>query len=45
MGLRAVDTANQRRDYFEAGVGEVLAAVYQEDLGLARGPSPTDDVH
>jgi diketogulonate reductase-like aldo/keto reductase len=29
LGFRAVDTANQRRHYFEAGVGEGLAAAYQ----------------
>jgi diketogulonate reductase-like aldo/keto reductase len=28
MGFRAIDTANQRKHYFEAGVGEALAAVY-----------------
>jgi diketogulonate reductase-like aldo/keto reductase len=28
MGFRAIDTANQRRHYFEAGVGEGLAAAY-----------------
>lgn len=28
-GFRGVDTANQRRHYFEAGVGEGLAAVYE----------------
>src|SRR2546430_11649342 len=28
-GFRAIDTANQRRHYFEAGVGEGLAAVYR----------------
>jgi diketogulonate reductase-like aldo/keto reductase len=28
MGFRGIDTANQRRHYFEAGVGEGLAAVY-----------------
>ncbi|HTW58140.1 MAG TPA: aldo/keto reductase [Terriglobales bacterium] len=28
-GFRAIDTANQRRHYFEAGVGEGLAAAYQ----------------
>jgi diketogulonate reductase-like aldo/keto reductase len=27
-GFRGIDTANQRRHYFEAGVGEALAAVY-----------------
>ena len=30
QGFRAVDTANQRRHYFEAGVGEALAAAYSE---------------
>jgi diketogulonate reductase-like aldo/keto reductase len=29
MGFRGIDTANQRRHYFEAGVGEALAAVYR----------------
>jgi diketogulonate reductase-like aldo/keto reductase len=39
-GFRAIDTANQRRHYFEAGVGEGLAAAYRaaivtrEDLFL-----------
>lgn len=28
-GFRAIDTANQRRHYLEAGVGEGLAAVYR----------------
>src|SRR5450432_1103509 len=28
MGFRAIDTANQRKHYFEAGVGEGLAACY-----------------
>src|SRR3954454_4518499 len=28
-GFRGIDTANQRRHYFEAGVGEALAAVYR----------------
>src|ERR1700689_518794 len=27
-GFRAIDTANQRRHYFQAGVGEGLAAAY-----------------
>ena len=31
-GFRAVDTANQRRHYFEAGVGEGLAAAYRSGL-------------
>jgi len=29
MGFRGVDTANQRRHYFEAGVGQGLAASYR----------------
>ncbi len=29
MGFRGIDTANQRRHYFEAGVGEALAAAYR----------------
>jgi diketogulonate reductase-like aldo/keto reductase len=29
QGFRAVDTANQRRHYYEAGVGEGLAAAYR----------------
>jgi diketogulonate reductase-like aldo/keto reductase len=32
VGFRAIDTANQRRHYFEAGVGEALAAVYAAGL-------------
>jgi diketogulonate reductase-like aldo/keto reductase len=28
-GFRAIDTANQRKHYFEAGVGEALAAAYR----------------
>ena len=28
MGFRAIDTANQRRHYFEVGVGQGLAAAY-----------------
>jgi diketogulonate reductase-like aldo/keto reductase len=31
-GFRGIDTANQRRHYFEAGVGEGLAAVYRESI-------------
>ena len=31
-GFRGIDTANQRRHYFEAGVGEGLAAAYQAGL-------------
>jgi diketogulonate reductase-like aldo/keto reductase len=29
MGFRAIDTANQRRHYFEQGVGQGLAAAYR----------------
>jgi diketogulonate reductase-like aldo/keto reductase len=31
-GFRAIDTANQRRHYFEAGVGEGLATAYQAGI-------------
>ena len=31
-GFRAIDTANQRRHYFEAGVGEGLAAAYRASI-------------
>lgn len=31
-GFRAIDTANQRRHYFEAGVGEGLAAAYEAGI-------------
>src|SRR5580698_1034775 len=31
-GFRAIDTANQRRHYFEAGVGQGLAAAYRSGL-------------
>ncbi|HEY6329619.1 MAG TPA: aldo/keto reductase [Blastocatellia bacterium] len=34
-GFRGIDTANQRRHYFEPGVGEALAAAYQDGL-IAR---------
>jgi diketogulonate reductase-like aldo/keto reductase len=32
VGFRAIDTANQRRHYFEAGVGEALAAAYRDGM-------------
>src|SRR5580698_236377 len=32
MSFRALDTANQRRHYFEAGVGQGLAAAYRSGL-------------
>lgn len=35
-GFRGIDTANQRRHYFEAGVGEGLAAAYRAGV-VARG--------
>lgn len=31
-GFRGIDTANQRRHYFEAGVGEALASAYADGL-------------
>ena len=31
-GFRAIDTANQRKHYFEAGVGEALAAAYRAGI-------------
>ncbi len=31
-GFRAIDTANQRKHYFEAGVGQGLADVYREGI-------------
>jgi diketogulonate reductase-like aldo/keto reductase len=31
-GFRAIDTANQRKHYFEAAVGQALSAVYAEGL-------------
>ena len=36
MGFRGIDTANQRRHYFEAGVGEGLAAAYRAGV-VTRG--------
>lgn len=35
-GFRGIDTANQRRHYFEAGVGEGLTAAYRAGI-VARG--------
>jgi diketogulonate reductase-like aldo/keto reductase len=32
MGFRAIDTANQRRHYFETGVGQGLAAAYHAEV-------------
>lgn len=31
-GFRGIDTANQRRHYYEAGVGEALASAYREGI-------------
>ncbi len=31
-GFRAIDTANQRRHYFEAGVGEALSVLYRAGI-------------
>lgn len=31
-GFRAIDTANQRRHYFEEGVGQALAAAYRDGI-------------
>jgi diketogulonate reductase-like aldo/keto reductase len=36
QGFRGIDTANQRRHYFEAGAGQALAAAYRAGL-VARG--------
>ena len=36
-GFRAIDTANQRKHYFEAGVGEGLAAVYRAGIISREG--------
>ena len=32
VGFRGIDTANQRKHYFEAGVGEALLSAYQEGI-------------
>jgi diketogulonate reductase-like aldo/keto reductase len=34
MGFRGIDTANQRRHYFEAGVGQGLAAAYRAGVAV-----------
>jgi diketogulonate reductase-like aldo/keto reductase len=36
-GFRGIDTANQRRHYFEAGVGEGLAAAYRAGVVTRAG--------
>lgn len=36
QGFRAIDTANQRKHYFEAGVGEALVAAYRAGI-VTRG--------
>src|SRR5262252_6093591 len=35
-GFRAIDAANQRKHYFEAGVGEGLAAAYRAGIALRQ---------
>jgi diketogulonate reductase-like aldo/keto reductase len=37
LGFRGIDTANQRRHYFEAGVGQGLAAAYRAGLVTRAG--------
>ena len=37
MGFRGIDTANQRRHYFEAGVGQGLAAAYRAGVVTRAG--------
>ena len=37
MGFRGIDTANQRRHYFEAGVGQGLAAAYRASVVTRAG--------
>jgi diketogulonate reductase-like aldo/keto reductase len=37
IGFRGIDTANQRRHYFEAGVGQGLAAAYRAGLVTRDG--------
>ncbi len=32
IGFRGIDTASQRRHYFEAGVGQGLAAAYRSEV-------------
>ena len=36
VGFRGIDTANQRRHYFEAGVGEALATAYRAGVGARK---------
>ena len=44
-GFRAIDTANQRRHYFEAGVGESLAAAYPRRHRHPRRSFPANEIH
>jgi len=37
QGFRGIDTANQRRHYFEAAVGEALAALYRAGIVTRAG--------
>ena len=44
-GFRGIDTANQRRHYFEAAVGAAVGRARRRGQGPARGPLPADEVH
>ena len=50
-GFRGIDTANQRRHYFEAGVGQGLAAAYRagvvtrDDVFLDRKSTRLNSSH
>src|SRR5271156_18234 len=44
-GFRAIDTANQRRHYFEAGVGEGLAAAYRAGVVTRADLFSPDEIH
>ena len=44
-GFRGIDTANQRRHYHEAAVGQAVAAAIGERPGGPGGPVPADQVH
>ncbi len=45
MGFRGIDTANQRRHYFEAGVGQGLAAAYRTGYGRAERCVSADEIY
>ena len=44
-GFRAIDTANQRNHYFEAGVGQGLAAAYARRPGHPRRSFSSNKIH